>query len=281
MGIDVNVARLTLPSPATYSKILLIDFSETFFVTVLCESDHVHTISARHSLEITRLGVRAHVTDLCVRQQLFVRLERFFRPMEFEEEDLGRLFQRLETPVFFSTCVLACDLSGYIRFEEEEAEREDGKGTDHLLGSAASAVTISLNLLSASSGSSSFTPSHESGIISAPAIDMNFGMETLRTDLWPGSSCSLGRPLSSGSPRRLRLRTRNRNHSPRRPPIVQRRTEKYKILYAGEELLVETGSRRGTYSSHCPVFIVRHGYASLVSCALWIAVNMSLDRTKL
>lgn len=26
---------LTFPSPATYSKMLLIDFSETFFVTVL------------------------------------------------------------------------------------------------------------------------------------------------------------------------------------------------------------------------------------------------------
>ena len=105
-------------------------------------------------------------------------------------------------------------------------------------------------------------------------------METLRTDLWPGSSCSLGRPLSSGSPRRLRLRTRNRNRSPRHPP-AQERTEQYKILDVEEELLVETGSRRGTYSSHGPVFIVRHGYASLVSCALWIAVNMSLDRTKL
>ena len=126
MGIDVNVARLTLPSPATYSKILLIDFSETFFVTVLCESDHVHTISARHSLEITRLGVRAHVTDLCVRQQLFVRLERFFRPMEFEEEDLGRLFQRLETPVFFDVrisiwaCLRTFDSNGKRRKERME-----------------------------------------------------------------------------------------------------------------------------------------------------------------
>ena len=44
-------------------------------------------------------------------------------------------------------------------------------------------------------------------------------MEKLRTDLWPGSSCSLGRPLSSGSPRRLRLQTRNRNRSPHHPPV--------------------------------------------------------------